>query len=66
MWDLWECLQRSTRALTGSSGSSEVICQNRLNVLTGRSASSAEGGACRSKFRHGSLSWSGRADFSTC
>ncbi|CAL2272613.1 unnamed protein product [Prunus armeniaca] len=32
MWDSWECVRGSTRALTGSGGSSEAICQNWTDV----------------------------------
>ncbi|CAL2255683.1 unnamed protein product [Prunus armeniaca] len=37
MWDSWECLRQSTRALTGYGWNSEFICHNRPNALTGRS-----------------------------
>ncbi|CAL8175900.1 unnamed protein product [Prunus armeniaca] len=43
MWDSCEYLRRSTRALTSSGGSSKVIYQDRLDVLTGRLASRVEG-----------------------
>ncbi|CAL2257397.1 unnamed protein product [Prunus armeniaca] len=43
MWDSGECLRQSTRVLTGPGGNSEVFCQNRPNVLTGRSVHGAEG-----------------------
>ncbi|CAL2226723.1 unnamed protein product [Prunus armeniaca] len=49
---VWCRLKRSTRALIGSGESSNGIYQNRSNVLTGRSTSSAGDWCLLSVCRH--------------